>query len=236
MPRCRRRGRHGQRDQPDRPPPLRRRAGDRAECRTATSCRRAGWTQRALRRRGASTARCTAAASRCRNPTSRPTALRAEGADRRRRASSPAPSSCTSPTTRRPAAPSGPSGCSTSASASPTTSSAAGFAYGIVTAHNGCLHLEVTVRGKQAHAAMPASGIDALEAATAILAALYAHPPRSPRRSPARRHRVAEAQRRADQGRHQHQRGAGPGRVPDRPPHDPEERGAESKRPAIITR
>jgi acetylornithine deacetylase/succinyl-diaminopimelate desuccinylase-like protein len=52
---------------------------------------------------------------------------------------------------------------------------AAGFSYAVVTAHNGCLHLEVTVTGKQAHAAMPAAGIDALEAANAILAALYAH-------------------------------------------------------------
>jgi acetylornithine deacetylase/succinyl-diaminopimelate desuccinylase-like protein len=51
---------------------------------------------------------------------------------------------------------------------------AAGFSYAIVTAHNGCLHLEVTVTGKQAHAAMPATGIDALEAATGILAELYA--------------------------------------------------------------
>jgi acetylornithine deacetylase/succinyl-diaminopimelate desuccinylase-like protein len=52
---------------------------------------------------------------------------------------------------------------------------AAGFSYAVVTAHNGCLHLEVTVTGKQAHAAMPESGADALEAATTILAALYAH-------------------------------------------------------------
>src|SRR5215510_4892902 len=52
---------------------------------------------------------------------------------------------------------------------------AAGFSYAIVTAHNGCLHLEVTVTGKQAHAAMPETGVDALEAATTILAALYAH-------------------------------------------------------------
>jgi acetylornithine deacetylase/succinyl-diaminopimelate desuccinylase-like protein len=51
---------------------------------------------------------------------------------------------------------------------------AAGFSYAIVTAHNGCLHLEVTVTGRQAHAAMPATGIDALEAATGILADLYA--------------------------------------------------------------
>ncbi|MBV9348222.1 MAG: M20/M25/M40 family metallo-hydrolase, partial [Pseudolabrys sp.] len=35
------------------------------------------------------------------------------------------------------------------------------------------LHLEVTVHGRQAHAAMPSTGADALEAATAILNALY---------------------------------------------------------------
>jgi acetylornithine deacetylase/succinyl-diaminopimelate desuccinylase-like protein len=52
---------------------------------------------------------------------------------------------------------------------------AAGFSYAIVSAHNGCLHLEVTATGQQAHAAMPETGIDALEAATTILAALYAH-------------------------------------------------------------
>jgi len=50
----------------------------------------------------------------------------------------------------------------------------AGFSYAVVTAHNGVLHLEVTVRGKQAHAAMPETGADALEAATQILNALYA--------------------------------------------------------------
>jgi acetylornithine deacetylase/succinyl-diaminopimelate desuccinylase-like protein len=49
----------------------------------------------------------------------------------------------------------------------------AGFSYAIVNAHNGCLHLEVTVTGKQAHAAMPETGVDALEAANAILTALY---------------------------------------------------------------
>ncbi len=51
----------------------------------------------------------------------------------------------------------------------------AGFSYAVVTAHNGCLHLEIQLRGKSAHAAEPASGHDALEAATAVLAALYAH-------------------------------------------------------------
>jgi acetylornithine deacetylase/succinyl-diaminopimelate desuccinylase-like protein len=50
----------------------------------------------------------------------------------------------------------------------------AGFSYAVVNAHNGCLHLEVTVRGKSAHAAKPETGADALAAATAVLAALYA--------------------------------------------------------------
>ncbi|MBW4022074.1 MAG: ArgE/DapE family deacylase [Proteobacteria bacterium] len=50
----------------------------------------------------------------------------------------------------------------------------AGFAYGVTIAHNGCLHLEVTVRGRSAHAARPETGADALAAATAILTALYA--------------------------------------------------------------
>ena len=49
-----------------------------------------------------------------------------------------------------------------------------GFAYAIVTAHNGCLQLEVTVHGHAAHAAMPETGVDALAAATRILDALYA--------------------------------------------------------------
>ena len=56
----------------------------------------------------------------------------------------------------------------------PDLAVSAGFSYAITTAHNGCLHLEVVVRGKQAHAAMPSTGVDALEAATQILNALYA--------------------------------------------------------------
>lgn len=51
---------------------------------------------------------------------------------------------------------------------------AAGFSYEVVTAHNGCLQLEVTVRGKMAHAAIPESGVDALQAAVLILNSLYA--------------------------------------------------------------
>jgi acetylornithine deacetylase/succinyl-diaminopimelate desuccinylase family protein len=50
---------------------------------------------------------------------------------------------------------------------------AAGFSYQVVTAHNGCLQLEVTVQGEMAHAAIPDSGIDALQGATHILNALY---------------------------------------------------------------
>ena len=50
---------------------------------------------------------------------------------------------------------------------------AAGFSYQVVTAHNGCLQMEVTVHGKMAHAAIPDTGIDALQGATVILAALY---------------------------------------------------------------
>ena len=51
---------------------------------------------------------------------------------------------------------------------------AAGFSYQVITAHNGCLQLEVTVHGTMAHAAIPDSGVDALQGAVAILNALYA--------------------------------------------------------------
>ena len=45
---------------------------------------------------------------------------------------------------------------------------AAGFAYNIVTAHNACLQLEITVHGKAGHGAMPETAVDALQAATAV--------------------------------------------------------------------
>ena len=51
---------------------------------------------------------------------------------------------------------------------------AAGFSYQVVTAHNGCLQMEVTVHGKMAHAAIPESGVDALQGAVHVLNALYA--------------------------------------------------------------
>jgi acetylornithine deacetylase/succinyl-diaminopimelate desuccinylase-like protein len=49
----------------------------------------------------------------------------------------------------------------------------AGFAHSVVTAHNGCLHLEIEVRGKSAHAAMPHTGHDALAATARVLNRLY---------------------------------------------------------------
>lgn len=52
---------------------------------------------------------------------------------------------------------------------------AAGFSYQVVTAHNGCLQLEVTLHGQASHAAYPETGIDALQAANQLLTALYAH-------------------------------------------------------------
>jgi|SRR5690625_257928 len=47
------------------------------------------------------------------------------------------------------------------------------FSYSVTTAHNGCLHIEVSVRGKSAHAAMPESGLDALRGANQLLTQLY---------------------------------------------------------------
>jgi succinyl-diaminopimelate desuccinylase len=52
---------------------------------------------------------------------------------------------------------------------------AAGFSYQVVTAHNGCLQLEVTLHGLASHAAYPHTGVDALQAANKLLTALYAH-------------------------------------------------------------
>jgi succinyl-diaminopimelate desuccinylase len=50
---------------------------------------------------------------------------------------------------------------------------AAGFSYQVVTGHNGCLQLEVTVHGKAGHAAVPHTAVDALQAANQVLSALY---------------------------------------------------------------
>jgi succinyl-diaminopimelate desuccinylase len=52
---------------------------------------------------------------------------------------------------------------------------AAGFSYQVVTAHNGCLQMELTLHGLASHAAYPETGVDALQAANRLLTALYAH-------------------------------------------------------------
>ncbi len=52
---------------------------------------------------------------------------------------------------------------------------AAGFSYQVVTAHNGCLQMEVTLHGTASHAAYPDTGVDALQAANRVLTAIYAH-------------------------------------------------------------
>ena len=50
---------------------------------------------------------------------------------------------------------------------------AAGFSYAVITAHNGALHLEITVHGRGAHVAEQSSGVDALRAAHGIMNVLY---------------------------------------------------------------
>ena len=52
---------------------------------------------------------------------------------------------------------------------------AAGFSYQVVTAHNGCLQMEVTLHGLASHAAYPETGVDALQAANHLLTALYGY-------------------------------------------------------------
>lgn len=49
----------------------------------------------------------------------------------------------------------------------------AGFSHNVIVAHNGCLHLELSLQGKSAHAAVPDSGVDAIKAAGIIINALY---------------------------------------------------------------
>lgn len=51
----------------------------------------------------------------------------------------------------------------------------AAFSYHVIVAHNGCLHTEVRIRGRSAHAALPDTGHDAIEAVVPLLQALYHH-------------------------------------------------------------
>ncbi|MBE3552201.1 MAG: ArgE/DapE family deacylase [Kyrpidia tusciae] len=55
----------------------------------------------------------------------------------------------------------------------PDVAITAGFTHSIVNAHGGCLHLEVRLQGRSAHAAEPELGVDALEAMTQVLHELY---------------------------------------------------------------
>ena len=65
-------------------------------------------------------------------------------------------------------------GCCAQGLTRPDLLIAAGFSYAVVSAHNGCLQMEVTVHGEMAHAAVPETGVDALQGAVRILNALYA--------------------------------------------------------------
>ena len=88
----------------------------------------------------------------------------------------------------------------------------AGFSYNVTVAHNGCLHLEVRVEGKSAHAARPDTGVDALEAATTLLSSLYAlRETYKTTRVFRAGHQPSDPGGRADLGRHQHQCRAGCG-------------------------
>ncbi|MDC0610403.1 ArgE/DapE family deacylase [Vibrio sp.] len=49
----------------------------------------------------------------------------------------------------------------------------AALSYFVVTDHNGCLHLEIQIQGKSAHAAFPDTGCDAIEAGNKLMTALY---------------------------------------------------------------
>ena len=57
----------------------------------------------------------------------------------------------------------------------PSYAICSGFAYGVATAHNGCLQLEVALTGRTAHATEPEKGVDALHAATMMMSHLYEH-------------------------------------------------------------
>jgi succinyl-diaminopimelate desuccinylase len=114
---------------------------------------------------------------------------------------------------------------------------AAGFSYEVVTAHNGCLQMEVTVHGKMAHAAVPAHR-------RGRTAGRGAHPECAvcTERRVQEDHVQVEAspplpERGPHRGRHQHQRGAGQGHFQARPPHDPrrEPGGGGSRHPPLIT-
>jgi acetylornithine deacetylase/succinyl-diaminopimelate desuccinylase-like protein len=131
--------------------------------------------------------------------------------------------SCCSPTTKNLAANVGPGWLLQKKIIHPDLVLAAGFSYQVVTAHSGCLQLEVTVHGDMAHAAIPDSGTDALQGATHILNALYAAQCGVQGRVQVRRgrHHPPLPERRPHQRRHQHQRDSRQSGAQAGPAHDP---------------
>jgi len=55
----------------------------------------------------------------------------------------------------------------------PDLAIAAGTTHSLITAASGCLQLDVTIKGRAASASRPEQGVDALEAAARVMAALY---------------------------------------------------------------
>ena len=153
-----------------------RRADHRAQRARRRGAAGRGLDQAAVWRRDRRRLSSTGARRRCRSaispPTSSPCARWKRWACRSRAASN-----CTSPTTRNSAACSGPGWLLEQKLTKPDFVIAAGFSYNIVTAHNACLQLEITVHGKSGHGAMPETGHDALQAATRILNAIYGQLP-----------------------------------------------------------
>ena len=152
--------------QPDRAAALRRRRAHRSRStRTATSCRRAtaGRTTRTAAR--SSTASCTAARPRSARATSRPTPSPCARSKSLRRCRSRGGVELHFTYDEEFGGELGPGWLLAQGLTQPDLLIAAGFSYQVVTAHNGCLQLEVTVHGRAAHAAYPDTGVDALQAA-----------------------------------------------------------------------
>jgi len=151
--------------QPGGAPPLRCRAARWRSMPTATWCRpaRAGrTTPTAATIEGGKIYGRAAAVSKCDFSTY---AFAVRALEAARPAAARARWSCCSPTTRNLAARWARPGCCAQGIIQPDLMIAAGFSYQVITAHNGCLQMEVTVHGKMAHAAIPDSGIDALQGA-----------------------------------------------------------------------
>ena len=221
----------------DRAPALRAGPGDRAQCARRRGAARRGLDARSVRRGRSSMAGCMVAAWRSRSPISPPTPLRCARCEA---AGAPLRGTVELHFTYDEEAGGeiGPKWLLDAGIERPDLAICAGFSYAVVTAHNGCLHLEVEVRGRSAHAAMPSTGVDALRGGErdpdrALCTA------ESSSRARLRRagHRLAAAHRRTDRGRHQHERRARPRVVPAGPADHPRgERGRGRGRTARADR